>query len=139
MKDIVDLLGRFFLALLFFFEAYNAIAHFQTVQASMTLYGLTWRQDLLLIGAIVCMVLGSVLVLIGYRAGFGAFLLFCYWLPVAFIVHPFWAFPKGEQAVQMEWLFKDLAIGGGLLMVVVSGAGKYSVKRLFSTFKVKGA
>lgn len=139
MKDIVDLLGRFLIAVLFLFEAYDAIAHFQTVQQKMTMYGLTWRQDLLLVGAISCMVLGSILVLVGYRAGFGAFLLFCYWLPAALIVHPFWAYPKGEQVVQMDLLFKDLAIGGGLLLVIASGAGKYSVKRLFSTFKVSGA
>jgi len=31
---------------------------------------------------------------------------------------------------------KNLAIMGGLLMVVVNGSGKYSVKRLFATTKV---
>ena len=139
MKDIVDLLGRFLLAVLFLFEAYDAIAHFQTVQEKMTTYGLTWRQDLFLVGVISCIILGSTLVLLGYRAGFGAFLLFCYWIPVAFMVHSFWAYPKDEQVVQMDLLFKDLAIGGGLLLVIASGAGKYSVKRLFSTFKVSGA
>lgn len=139
MKDVLDLIGRFFLAILFYFEVYDFIRYFHTVQEKMTLYGLTWRQDLLLVGAIIFLLLGSTLVLVGYRSGFGAFLLLAYWLPITLIVHAFWDYPKPEQREQMEQLMKNLAICGGLFLVMVNGSGRYSVKRLFSTFRVSGA
>jgi putative oxidoreductase len=34
---------------------------------------------------------------------------------------------------------KNIAITGGLLMVWVNGAGRYSIKRLFATFRVPNA
>jgi putative oxidoreductase len=136
MKDILDLFGRLFLGALFLYEVVDFIFYADAIQEKMTLYGLTWRQDLLLNGAILCMLLGSVLVLIGYRSSFGAFLLLTYWLPVSLIVHAFWSYPDAEQREQFEQLMKNLAICGGLLLVLVNGSGRFSVKRLFSTVKV---
>ena len=136
MKDILDLFGRLFLGAFFLYEVVDFIFYADAIQEKMTLYGLTWRQDLLLNGAILCMLLGSVLVLIGYRSSFGAFLLLGYWLPVSLIVHAFWNYPDAEQREQFEQLMKNLAICGGLLLVLVNGSGRFSVKRLFSTVKV---
>ncbi len=139
MKDIIDLIARILLAFIFLYEAYDSITYFKSTKAMMTEYGLTWRQDLLLSGAIFGLILGGTLILIGYRSGFGSFLVLLYWIPVTFIVHSFWNDPQEIRRVEAIHFMKNLAITGGLLMVWVNGSGRYSVKRLFATFRVPGA
>lgn len=102
----------------------------------MALYGLTWRQDLLLYGAITVLVLGGLIVLLGYRTRTGAILLLLYWAPVTFLVHAFWTYPKEEIRIQSILFMKDVAIVGGLLMLAGKETGKYSIKKLFATTKV---
>jgi putative oxidoreductase len=102
----------------------------------MTAYGMTWNQDLLLIGSICCLVLGGLLLLLGYRSGLGAILILLYWIPATFIVHSFWNFPPEAQRLEAILFMKNLAIIGGLMLVYVNGSGRYSVKRLFATTKV---
>jgi len=138
MKHILDLIGRIFIAMIFLFEAYDSIWYAEENKAKMTEYGLTWRQDLLLYGAIFLLVVGGILVLIGYRAQLGALLLLAYWIPVTFIVHSFLNDPESMRRIESVMFMHNLGIVGGLLFVYVNGSGKYSVKRLFATFKVPG-
>ena len=138
MKNLLDLIARIFIALIFLFEAYDSLWYFQDTKDKMTSYGINWQQDLLLMGAIFGLFLGGVLVLIGYRAKLGAVLLLAYWVPVTFIVHSFWNDPVEIRREQSILFMRSLAIIGGLLFVYVNGSGKYSVKRLFATFKVPG-
>lgn len=138
MKDIIDLIGRALLAFIFLYEAYDSIFYFKETKVKMTLYGLNWQQDLLLLGGIVILLLGGTLLLVGYRTGFGMFILLCYWIPVTFIVHSFWSDPEPERRLQSILFMKNIAIVGGMLMVWANGTGKYSIKRLFATTKVPG-
>ena len=136
MKDIVDLIARIFIAFIFLFEAYDSIVTFNTTKATMTNYGITWNQDFLLSGVIFLLILGSTLVLIGYRSSFGAILLLAYWLPVTFIVHSWWNDSGAIQREQAILFMKNFAIIGGLLMIVAYGSGRYSIRRLFATTRV---
>ncbi|MBI1224859.1 MAG: DoxX family membrane protein [Bacteroidetes bacterium] len=156
MKNITDLLGRILLSFIFLYEAYDSIFFFKETKAKMDFYGLKWQPDFLLYGAIVLLVLGGLMILSGYRSSLGAFLLLLYWVPVTFIVHDFWNVPfeckmtvscpqlqmEGSEVfrrMQGVMFMKNLAIVGGLLMVLVNGSGRFSVKRLFATTKVAGA
>ncbi|MBI5914707.1 MAG: DoxX family protein [Bacteroidetes bacterium] len=156
MKNFTDLLGRILLSFIFLYEAYDSIFFFKETKAKMDFYGLKWQPDFLLYGAIVLLLLGGLMVLTGYRSNLGAFLLLLYWVPVTFIVHDFWNVPfecKMQVScpqLQMEGtevfrrmqgilFMKNLAIMGGLLVVLVNGSGKISIRRLFATTKVAGA
>ena len=136
MKDVIDLIGRAMIAFIFLFEAYDSIAFFDRTKELMTSYGLTWNQDILLVGAIFLLILGGTLILIGYRSSLGATLLLFYWIPLTFIVYTWWDEPPGPQKVQSIQFMKNLAIIGGLLMIIVNGSGRYSVRRLFATTRV---
>jgi uncharacterized membrane protein YphA (DoxX/SURF4 family) len=76
-------------------------------------------------------------------------------LPVTFVVHDFWNVPPDCMVevrcapLQLETtdlyrrmqgivFMKNLAVSGGLLMVLVNGSGRLSVRRLFATTKVRG-
>jgi putative oxidoreductase len=132
MKDLMDLLGRIFLSLIFLWEAYDSIVFFDSVKRTMTTYGITWNQDFLLAACITSLLVGGIMVLIGYKASFGAVLLLAYWIPVTFIVYSFWNDPVSERRLQSILFMKNMAIVGGLLMLFVNGAGRFSVKRLIA-------
>ena len=140
MKDIIDLIARILVAFIFLFEAYDSIAHWKTTQRTMTEYGVTWNQDLLLTLSIAVLIIGGTLVLIGYRSGFGVILVLLYWVPATFIVHDFWTIDGDpvERRIQSILFMKNLAIVGGLLTIWVNGSGRYSIRRLFTTTRVPG-
>ena len=138
MKDTTDLVARIFISMIFLFEAYDSIAFFKNTKETMTEHGITWNQDMLLGMAIFLLILGGVLVLIGYRSSFGATLLLIYWIPVTFITHTWWSDPDVTQRVESIEFMKNIAIIGGLLLIVINGSRRFSVKRLFATTIVKG-
>ena len=139
MKDILDVIGRLFISFIFLYEAYDTIAFPGTTKQLMTDHGLVWGQDLWYLAGAFVLVLGGILILIGYRSGFGAILLLLYWIPVTFLVHDYWNAPDAERRMEAILFMKNIAITGGLLMVLVNGSGRYSVRRLFATSKVRGA
>ena len=138
MRDIIDLVGRIFLATIFIFEAFDSIRYFPETQAAMTLHGVTWNQDLLLYGAIFLLTTGGLMVLTGYRSTLGAVLLLMYWVPMTFIVHDFWNLTKAEGLREQSILFmKNFAVIGGLMMLAGKGSGRYSIRKLLATTRVK--
>lgn len=136
MKDKVDLIARIFLSLIFLWEAYDTIKYFNNAKEYMIGYHLTWNQDFLLGSAIFLMIFGGVLILTGYRSKLGAVLLLLYYIPATFIIYSFWNDPPEVYRVNSIQFMKNLAIIGGLMMVYVNGAGRYSIKKLFATTRV---
>ncbi|MCF8239163.1 MAG: DoxX family protein [Saprospiraceae bacterium] len=136
MKSIIDLIGRVFLSVIFLFEAYDSWRYWDETQRQMAESGLTWQPDLLLTCGIFALLLGGILLLIGYRTTFGTILLLLYWVPVTLIVHDFWNHPAPELRLQSILFMKNLAVTGGLLIVLVNGSGRYSIKRLLATTRV---
>lgn len=138
MKDIFDLLGRILLSFIFIFEAYDYFAFEQLNRQAMTIYGLTWNQDFFLYGAIILLLLGATMILLGYRMRLGAILLLIYWVPLTFIVHDFWQEEPGTVDYRLQSLFfmKNLAIMGGLLLAATHVSGRYRLRRLFATTRV---
>ena len=137
MKDLFDLLGRILLSFIFLFEAYDYIAYAKDNREAMSNYGLTEYQDLLLYGAIILLVLGGLMVLFGYRMRLGAILLLLYWVPMTFVVHPFWEYSGAEHRLQSILFMKNIAITGGLLISATHQSGRYAIKRLFATARVR--
>lgn len=136
MKDIFDLVARILISAIFLFEAYDSIAFYGKTKNTMTEYGLTWQQDFLLIAAICLLLVGGVFLLIGYRSGLAAIFLMLYWIPVTFIVYSWWNDPIEYRRLHSILFMKNLAIVGGLLMILVHGSGRYSVKRLILAVRV---
>ena len=136
MKDIAELLARILIAFVFIYEALDALVFFNKTKATMSAYGITWQQDFLLKVIIFALVLGGVLVLIGYFARFGALLLLLYWVPFTLIVYSFWDDEPEYKRVHTLYFMRNLALCGGLLLLIANGAGKFSIKRLIYILKV---
>ena len=136
MKDIADLLGRICISLIFVYEAIDTLLFYDNTKRTMLEYGLTWKQDFLLITVVCFLVVGAIMVLIGYYANIGAFLLLLYWLPFTLIVYSFWNDPLPHQRVNALYFMRNMAVCGGLLLLIANGAGKYSVKRLIHVMRL---
>ena len=139
MKDYMDLIGRILMSIIFYFEAYDKIFYMTPTKATMTEWGITWNQNLLIYGSGFCLILGATLILIGYRSGLGAFLILLYWIPLTFILDKFWEIPltdhETRRSVALHFM-KNIAIAGGLLLLLVNGSARFSIKRLLSTTRV---
>jgi putative oxidoreductase len=136
MKDIYDLLGRIFITLIFLYEILDSIFFFQNTVETMEKYGITWCPRLILVSALILLVIGTTMVLIGYYANYGAFLLLLYWLPFTLIVYSFWNDPPETQRVSAIYFMRNIAVSGGLLLMMANSAGKYSVRRLIHTLRL---
>jgi len=62
-----------------------------------------------------------------------ALLLFLYTLGTALIGHRYWTMTDADYVDSMDSFYKNLSIMGGLLLLYVTGAGKYSIDVLCST------
>jgi putative oxidoreductase len=82
---------------------------------------------MLLAIAIAVELAGGLCLLLGYKTRLAAFALFAFLIPTTLIFHSFWRFPEAEQQVQTIMFMKNLAIMGGLAMLMSFGPGRVSV------------
>lgn len=136
MKGIADLLGRIFIGIIFFYEVLDTMFFYESTKETMASYGITWAQDTLLISALVLMGLGALLIFIGYFARVGAVFLLLYWIPYTLIVFSFWNDPPDMQRINALQFMRNMAVAGGLLLLLANGSGKYSVRRLIHVMRL---
>lgn len=136
MYHLFDLIGRIMMSAIFVFEAIDSILYAEQTKITMAEYGIFWKQDLLLYGSITMLIIGALMLLIGYRVKFGVWLLLLYWIPVTCIIYSFWNDPVETQRLNAIFFMRNIAIAGGLLIIAANGAGKYSIKRLLQVSKI---
>ncbi len=137
MKDILDLLARFFISFIFLAMTASMLSNFDRTVDELIGNGWELLPKFFIVLSIVGNILGGALILLGYRVKLGAVILMIFLIPATMYYHNFWDAPDGEQQAQLVSFMKNMAIFGGLLMVAAYGSGKYSIKRLFATTKIK--
>lgn len=120
------LLGRIGLSAIFLLSGINKISNWEQTAQLMQAAGVP-LVPLFLVGAIVLELAGGLSVLMGFHARLGAALLIFFLIPATLIFHNFWVLQGQEQQMQMIMFLKNLAILGGLLLIVGLGAGPISV------------
>jgi putative oxidoreductase len=119
--DILSLTGRLLLALIFFISGLNKIADPAGTIGYIESAGLPFPQ-LALVVAIAFEVVGSMLLIIGFRTRLVAAGLAGFTIASAFGFHMDFA-----DQNQFIHFMKNLALAGGLLQVVAFGGGRYGV------------
>jgi len=119
------LTGRILLSLIFLLSALGKAAGFAGTAAMMAQKGFP-AASLFLAAAIGIELLGGLSVLTGYKARIGAGLLIFFLVPTTLIFHNFWAYQGMEQQMQMANFLKNVAIAGGLALVIAFGPGRLS-------------
>ena len=78
-------------------------------------------------GAIAFLLVGSALVILGWKTRLGATLLLVFLGLATFYFHDFWNFRGEAMKAQQQQFSKNLAIGGGLLLLIAHGPGRLGV------------
>lgn len=123
-----QLAGRFLITAIFLISGYHKIIGFAGVSGMMAKMGMPFP-DLLVVGAIVFELGGGLMVLLGWYARWGALLLFIFTIPATLMFHNFWAMGPAEYQNQLIHFQKNLAILGGLAILMAVGSGPYSLKK----------
>jgi putative oxidoreductase len=71
--------------------------------------------------------LGGLALVFGFLARLGALGLLLVMIPIQFYFHAFWNMTGPDAKMQMVNFMKNLAIMGGLVMVIANGPGRYSI------------
>lgn len=120
------LLGRFLLALMFVLAGYSKIGGFDGIAGYIGSKGLPLPQ-LVAAGTIVLELVAGLALMAGYRARWAAGALAVFTVLATLVFHAFWEAPAEQQRIEYLLFIKNVAVVGGLLMVVALGAGCWSL------------
>lgn len=128
MTNLLALLGRVLLALMFLDSGYGKIGGFAGTAGYIASRGLP-APEVLAGAALVVELVAAVLLVIGWKARWAAAALAVFTVMATAFFHNYWAMPEAQQMMQKLMFLKNLAVTGGLLLVVAFGPGGWSVDK----------
>ena len=127
-RPLVLLVGRILIGAIFLNAGVRKLMGFAGTVGYFTKLGFP-APELFAVLAIVIEVGGSILLIVGWKTRWVAWLLAPFVLIAALAAHRFWQFDAAQYANQMNHFMKNLAIIGGLLFVATFGPGSASVDK----------
>ena len=118
MTNIIDLLGRIFISVLFFINGIFKINNYEGTIEWMDGYGIP---GIMIIPAIIIEIVAPILIVIGYKTKIAAALLFLFCISTAFIFHN-----DFSDQMQLTAFLKNIALAGGFMFLIANGAQGYS-------------
>ncbi|MGH7602756.1 MAG: DoxX family protein [Gemmatimonadaceae bacterium] len=123
---LLPLLARVLVILEFLVAVNGKISDWSGQAAYMASKGMSFIAPLLA-AALVIEAVGSLLVIIGFRARAAAAVMFVYLGIVSVRMHAFWTMTGNSAGQNETHFFKNLGMMGGLLMIAVYGVGAWSI------------
>jgi putative oxidoreductase len=126
MNNVLNLFGRLLVAALFLPAGLSKLGGFEGIVGYIASAGLPLPQ----VGAalaIVVEIVGSVALIVGFQTRIAAAVLALFTLVATVIFHAFWGAAPEQAYVQQLMFFKNIAVVGGLLLLVSTGAGALSL------------
>ena len=121
MTNIIDLLGRIFISVLFFINGIFKINNYEGTIEWMDNYDLP---GVMIIPAIIIEIVAPILIVIGYKTKIAAALLFLFCISTAFIFHN-----DFSDQMQLTAFLKNIALAGGFMFLIANGARAYSLDK----------
>jgi len=121
MSNILDLVGRIFISLVFLLSGINKISNYEGTVGWMESLGMS---GIFLIPAIILEIGAPILIMIGYKVKISAALLSLFCVATAIIFH-------NDFSDQMQFVsfMKNIALAGGFLFIVINGAKDFSLEK----------
>ncbi len=147
VQGIVTVVGRVLLATIFLMSAIgNKIPNFNDVAGYMASEGVPAPQ-IMLVGAIVFLIAGSLSVILGFKARIGAILLLVFLVLATYFFHDFRSQPADAmwvlstnsevkmplQQIEVISFMKNLALMGAMLFITANGSGPMSLDSKLSS------
>jgi len=127
-SSALALVGRILLSAIFVMSGYGKIGKFADTAAAIASKGLP-APEVVAVLTIGVELGGGLLLLIGWKARWAAFALAVFTLLAGFLFHNYWTMTGAAAAGNYINFMKNLAIAGGMLMVVAYGPGRYAIGR----------
>lgn len=125
-KNEIMLLARVLLVILFIMSGWDKLTGFSGTVGYLESLG-TPAPFLAAGIAVIMELFVALLLLVGFYTRPLAFLLALFVLGTALIGHDFWTMSGAERAANVTQFFKNMSIVGGLLLLGLTGPGKYSL------------
>ena len=122
------LTGRILIALIFVVAGLGKINGFEGTVGYIASKGLPLPQ-VAAIGAIIVELVGGIMLVLGWKTRWAAAAIFVFTGLAAVIFHDFWAVSQDQVQNEMIQFMKNLAIMGGLIFVIIHGAGALSLDK----------
>ena len=126
MNNALNLMGRILLAALFLPAGLSKLSGFEGTVGYIASVGLPFA-SVAAAAAIAVEILGSVALLVGFQTRMAAAVLAVFTIVASFFFHAFWAAAPEQAFMQQLLFFKNVGVIGGLLLLVSSGAGAWSL------------
>ena len=128
-RDLAALIGRVLLAFMFVYAGFGKIGGFEGTEGYIASKNLPLPAVATVI-AIVVEFVGGLMLAVGWKARWAALAVAVFTLFASILFHNFWAMTDAAAVGVNQLLFmKNIAVIGGLLMVVAFGPGRYSLDR----------
>ena len=124
MMNILDLLGRVFISLVFLLSGINKIGNYEGSIGWMESFGMP---GIFLIPAIILEIVAPILIIIGYKVKIAAALLSVFCIATALIFHT-----DFSNQMQFVSFMKNIALAGGFLFLVINDTKDFSLERKLS-------
>lgn len=128
VQSALTLVARVLMAMIFLFSGVGKILNFGGTAQAMAAEGIV-LPSFLLIGAIFLELIGAASLLLGWWTRLGALALIVFLIPTTLIFHDFWQHTGADVRVQQIGFLKNVAITGGLLMILAYGSGGIALDR----------
>jgi len=129
-QDAGPFFGRLLLSIIFIVSGLVKMVHFEQTSILLHQTGIEGANAFTVIGLVVEL-LGGILLLLGLFTRIGVYILMIFLVPATLIFHSFWQHQGSEMMLQLSQFLKNLAIYGGLVLLLNYGPGKWSLDALF--------
>lgn len=127
IQGLTAVTGRVLLSAIFLLSAVgNKSPNFSGVAQYMASKGVP-NAELMLAGAIVFLIVGSLSIMLGLQARFGAVLLIVFLVLATYFFHPFWELEGAQQMQENIQFMKNASMLGAMLLIVANGSGPMSL------------
>lgn len=139
IQGVLAVLGRVMLSAIFLMSAAgNKIPHFDNVARLMGDRGIP-ATKVMLVGAIAFLIVGSLSIVLGYKARIGAALLLIFLVLATYYFHDFWNTTNDrEKLEQMTQFLKNTSMMGAMLLIIANGIGSVSLDERATRTGAKG-
>ena len=120
MTNILDLVGRVFISLVFLLSGINKIVNYEGSIGWMESFGMP---GIFLIPAIILEIVAPILIIIGFKVKIAAALLSVFCIATALIFHT-----DFSNQMQFVSFMKNIALAGGFLFLVINDIKDFSLE-----------
>ena len=129
-RDALLLLGRVLLGGIFVVSGYGKVTGVAAFSASLERRGVPAASVLGLIGACVEF-FGGLAIVFGIEVRYAAALMVAFVIVATLISHRFWEFQGEVRTAQTTNFSKNVAIGGGFIILLAAGGGRLALERIW--------